>query len=75
LCFCTYIPPSAEGSGIDDPKLLRAVEQQVLEFSKTKGAVANVNNAFNPKKKEYAEYAQKALVWLEKNAPNWKEQF
>ncbi|WP_244215840.1 RHS repeat domain-containing protein [Pedobacter kyonggii] len=62
-------------NGIDDPKLLRAVEQQVLEYAKTKGAVANINNAFNPKKKEYAEYAQKALVWLEKNAPNWKESF
>jgi RHS repeat-associated protein len=62
-------------NGIDDPKLLRAVEQQVLEYTKTKGAVANINNAFNPKKKEYAEYAQKALVWLEKNAPNWKESF
>ncbi|TCD05837.1 RHS repeat-associated core domain-containing protein [Pedobacter frigidisoli] len=62
-------------NGIDDPRLLRAVEQKVLEYSKSKGAVANIRNAFDPKRKDYVEYAQKATVWLEKNAPNWKNSF
>ena len=62
-------------NGIADPKLLREVEQNVLEYAKSKGAVANVRNAFNPKNKDYAEYMKKAETWLSKNMPNWKELF
>ncbi|WP_199117101.1 hypothetical protein [Pedobacter sp. ASV28] len=62
-------------NGIDDPKLLRAVEQKVLEYSKSKGPVANIRNAFNPKCPDYAEYGAKASQWLEKNVPHWKELF
>ncbi|WP_257667188.1 DUF6443 domain-containing protein [Parapedobacter tibetensis] len=62
-------------NGINDPKLLRAVEQKVLEYTKSKGAVANVRNAFNPKRKDYAEYMKKAENWLSTNMPNWRELF
>jgi len=62
-------------NGIVDPKLLRAVEQKVFEYAKSKGAVANVRNAFNPKNKDYAEYMKNAETWLSKNMPNWKELF
>ena len=61
-------------NGIDS-KLLRAVEQRVLEYVRSKGAVANIRNAFNPKRKDYAEYMKKAEVWLSKNMPNWQELF
>lgn len=35
-------------SGVEDPNLLRAVEQKILEYQKTLGSVANQRNAFNP---------------------------
>lgn len=63
-------------SGINyDAKLLRAVEQTVLKFMKSKGPVSNMRNAFSSKRKDYAEYMEKAAKWLEKNAPNWKDMF
>ena len=66
------IEPLLNGIG-EDSKLLRAVEQKVLEYQKTLGEVANKYNAFDPKRADYAEYMQKAEQWLQNNAPNWKE--
>ncbi|NQD69971.1 RHS repeat-associated core domain-containing protein, partial [Sphingobacterium shayense] len=62
-------------NGIADPKLLRAIEQRVLEHVRSKGAVANVRNAFNPKRKDYVEYMKKAETWLSKNVPDWQKLF
>jgi RHS repeat-associated protein len=61
--------------GVPDSKLLRAIEQKVLEFKKTTGEVANKINAFDPKRKDYPEYMQKATQWLEQNVPNWQKLF
>lgn len=60
---------------INDSKLLRAVEQRVLEYMRTLGKVANKNNAFNPKRPDYKKYMEAADKWLEKNAPDWKDLF
>jgi len=40
-------------SGVKDPKLLRAVEQKVLEEQMKRGIIANKRNAFNPNRKDY----------------------
>lgn len=60
---------------IKDTKLLRAIEQKVLEYKKSLGEVANKINAYSPNKKDYAEYMQKAEKWLSENASNWKDLF
>jgi RHS repeat-associated protein len=60
---------------IKNAKLLRAIEQKVLEYKKTLGEVANKVNAYSPNKKDYAEYMQKAEKWLSENASNWKDLF
>jgi RHS repeat-associated protein len=60
---------------IKDAKLLRAIEQKVLEYKKTLGEVANKINAYDPKKADYAKYMQKAEKWLQENASNWKDLF
>ncbi|MBB6130391.1 DUF6443 domain-containing protein [Mucilaginibacter lappiensis] len=62
-------------SNIKEAKLLRAIEQKALEYQKTLGEVANKYNAFDPKRKDYVEYMQKAEQWLQDNAPNWKDLF
>lgn len=59
-------------SGVDH-KLLRAIEQKILEYKKSLGEVANKRNAFNPKRKDYKEYSEKAEQWLKENYPNWKD--
>ena len=61
--------------GIPNSKLLRAIEQKALEYKKSLGEVANKVNAFDPKRKDYPEYMQKATEWLETNVPHWKELF
>lgn len=60
-------------SGIDDPILLRAVEQKVLEVQKSLGKVSNQRNAFNPNRTDYETYMLKAEKWLNENYPNWKD--
>lgn len=62
-------------NGINDPKTLRAVEQTVKEYKETLGKIANERNAFDPNRKDYAEYMMKAQEWLQTNAPNWKDLF
>lgn len=54
-------------------KLIRAIEQKAIEYKKSIGEVANKRNAFNPKRKDYQEYMQKAETWLNNNLPNWKQ--
>ena len=60
---------------IGDAKLLRAIEQKVIEYKKSLGEVANIRNAFDPKAVDYEEYGAKAEKWLSDNASNWKELF
>lgn len=62
-------------NGIGDSKLLRAVEQKILEYQRSLGPVANEYNAFSPSRAEYPEYMQQAEQWLQKNAPDWKSLF
>ncbi len=62
-------------NNIKDPKLLRAVEQKVIEHLRSKGPVANIRNAFNPKNKDYKEYSEQAVKWLNQNYPEWKKLF
>ncbi|WP_409035484.1 RHS repeat domain-containing protein [Lacihabitans sp. CS3-21] len=61
--------------GVPDKKLLRAIEQKILEYKKASGEVANKYNAFDPKRKDYPEYMEKASNWLEQNVPNWTKLF
>jgi hypothetical protein len=56
-------------------KVLRAVEQTVLEFKKKIGPVANKNNAFNPKSKDYNQYMKEAKKWLNTNFKDWQTLF
>lgn len=60
-------------SGVEDPNLLRAVEQKILEYQKTLGSVANQRNAFNPNRPDYNYYMAKAEKWLSENYLNWKD--
>lgn len=60
-------------SDISDPKLLRAIEQVVLEYQKSLGGVSNANKAMDFELTKHAGYYQKAIEYLETNHPNWQQ--
>ncbi|WP_298731628.1 DUF6443 domain-containing protein [uncultured Chitinophaga sp.] len=59
--------PGAEG------RLLRAVEQVVLDYQKTLGPVSNINKAMDFNLAKNKGMYEKAIAFLEENFPNWKE--
>jgi hypothetical protein len=54
-------------------RLLRAVEQVVLDYQKTLGPVANEMKALDFQLAKNKGYYEKAVKFLEENYPNWKE--
>jgi hypothetical protein len=56
-------------------KVLRAVEQTVLDYQKKLGPVSNKNNPFNSRRKDYNQYMNEAQKWLKKYYKNWKKLF
>jgi hypothetical protein len=58
---------------INDPKLLRAIEQVVLDYQRSLGPVSNVNEAMDLGAAKNAGWYQKGLDYLETNIPNWRK--